>query len=375
MDEQQFSERKAGGGPETYREIMFHALSPQLYPTRAKLTDDVDLSRLSLSPNQLVEMLAKALAENVAKALAENVAKALAEKDNREFRPEDAIGIDTELKGPAVAKILDNKTTLPKLIRSELGPLRQEQIEEDAREILRVTTTPNHPYTPDEAAAAVGKITWKDRNDLAGSFTRTISECTDVLVTLVRAYLDRSYGTKEQARETMSEDEARLRGPATSEMFYRAVEPITEDAVRALVIGPALVALPALDNKLRAPHTLAKQLAPKRYLLLGQDKQLAAETVARSHFPFGLQRPGSLAILAAAIYLTRAECSSTIIRESQPLQNRAQGPAVLFIPTLNTLNAAVKDKSKMTHAAAGTLNTARLRVPWIACEQPHPAFP
>lgn len=333
MDEQRRLELRAGGVPETYREIMFQALSPEVHPQRAKVTDDDDLKRLDLTPNELVEMLARALAQQA--------------DPKEDIDPEEDLDIDKELKGPAVARILQrkDKSSLANIIRDELGPRKQDRIEDEAREMLRDRTTSDDPFTPDEAAAALTKITWKKRNDLAGSFNRTITECAEALTALVRAYLDRTHGPQEQARPAMPENEARLRGPATSEMFYRAVEPSTEDADIASVVGPALTALPALDDELREPRILSKQLASTDYLRGGQDKQLEAETSARRHFPFGLQRPRSLAIIAAAVYLIRAQCSDTIVRAAQPRHAGALKPADLFMPVRNALNDAVHKKS------------------------------
>lgn len=335
MDKQRRLELEAGGTPATYREIMFQALSPAVHPQRSKLTDEADLKRLDLTPNELVQMLAKALKEQYGSNI-----------DHLEEDGEKFVDIDSELKEGAVTRILENKSGLTELIRSHLAKDRQAQIEDQAREMLRTGTTQEHPYEPEEAAAAVTKILWKTRNDLAGSFGRTIKECAEILNALVRAYLDRTYCRPQQALPPMPEDEARRRGPAASEMFYRAVDPSVGDAEIASVQGLALAALPALDKERREPQNLANQLASADYLQAGQEEQVEAETAARRHFPFGLQGRGSLAVLAAAIYLVRAQCSDTIVRAAQPPQLTNPNPAALFMPTVNALNDTVKKKAE-----------------------------
>ncbi|WP_461186823.1 hypothetical protein [Arthrobacter sp. Z4-13] len=332
--------------PDTYREIMLGELRK-----RRKLFLDSELEQISLSPNQLVEMLARVLAEKE---------KPGAERD-----------IDVRLSPIAVRRILNDTPALAEIIRSELGPLRRETIENDAQSIL----CKDEGLSEADARAAVKAVDSHDRRDIAGSFTRTNKECAERLADLASAHHDRQQGTAGAAQPIMSEEEAQVRGPATTEMFYRAVEPAIGDAEIAAIIGPALEALPGLDRDLRQPTALTQQLASRKLLRAGQESQLKAETATRRYFPFGLIRPRSLAIVAAAVYLVRAQAADGIVRAARPLDAGAHGLAALFIRTFNDLSLEVVRKAKSDsakgwnaryNATPGALDCLRAAAPVIS---------
>ena len=309
------------GQPTTYREVMYGELGK-----REKLLLETDLAQVELTPNQLVEMLARTLAEKE--------------------RPGSDSDIDAALDPIAVSRICRDKRTLAKIIRSELGPLRRQKIEDDAKAVL----LGEDGLSDTEARAAISAIDPHERRDIAGSFTRNIEQCARHLANLARAHHDRQHESPDPAPQIMSEEEARLRGPATSDMFYRAVEPATGDAEIAAIVGPVLAGLRDLDRELRQPDPLGQQLASRKMLRAGQERHLKAEVSVRRHFPFGLVRPGSLAILAAGVYLVRAQASDSIIRAAQSQSSGIQDTAKLFITTFNDLSSAVHRKIKSDRA-------------------------
>ena len=332
--------------PSTYREIMLGELKK-----RRKIFYESELEQISLSPNQLVEMLARVLAEKE--------------------KPGAPTDIDVSLDPGTVKRILKDTLALADIIRSELGPRRRELVEADAERIL----CDDSALSEADAKAAVKAVDSHDRRDIAGSFTRTNRECAERLAELASAHLDRRRGNAEAPQPAMSEEEAQLRGAATVDMFYRAVEPATGAAEITAIIGPALHDLSGLDQKLRHRTALSQQLASPKLLRAGQERQLETETAARRHFPFGLIRPGSLAIVAAAIYLVQAQATDTIIRAAHPDYAGAQGPAELFIRTFNNLSSeivlkAASDRAKgwdnYYDATPGALDCLRAAAPVIS---------
>jgi len=310
--------------PRTFRVIAQQALErlPKLCGK-----DDCDLVLFGANRLSLVEDIAQRLASKAAKHLKGDAAP---------------MGIDDSLDPATLERLHKSASEVNQVAREVVGRARRPAMEEAARKILHEEDT----LSPEDAAATVVAIHRNTRRSIPESSDRTFDDCVDGLVALCRAHLSRVRGERTAWQSSVPERDAAGLASAMRATFTRAVHPALWDAETAEAVGSALTELTALERRVKAPEALKEQLAAEALLNGGQDEQLHNEIRLRAHFPFGLVLERSHAVLAAALFLLRAQAPDSAVRAATQERPHPAGPRELYFRTRNAIAAAVVMKSQ-----------------------------
>lgn len=275
--------------------------------------------------------------------LVESIAEELAGKSSSHLK-EDAArpGIDDILDETTIRRFSNAPAEVNQVAREVVGQARRPAMEEAARRILRQEDA----LSPEETDAAITAIDRGQRRSIPESSNRTFQDCVDELLARCRAHLSRARGDRTQWQHSVPQSEALEIGTAMRGALAQALIPAVRGARAIDVVGPALIRLSALEHRVRRPAALRKQLAAEDLLKGGQDEQLQAEIALRAHFPFGLVRERSHAVLCAALYLLQAQANHSAVQAAVQRTPHPRGPRSLYRRVGEELGAVMARKSQ-----------------------------